>query len=47
MDADHLRNFIGFPLDTTMMIAHLMFSGALDELKKKLRILCAHGGRTR
>jgi len=43
MDAYYLRNFIGFPLDTTMMVAHLMFSGALDELKK-LRILCAHGG---
>lgn len=43
MDAYYLRNFIGFPLDTTMMIAHLMFSGALDELRK-LRILCAHGG---
>jgi len=43
MDSYYLRNFIGFPLDTTMMIAHLMFSGALDDLKK-LRILCAHGG---
>jgi aminocarboxymuconate-semialdehyde decarboxylase len=43
MDAYYLRNFIGFPLDTTMMVAHLMFSGALDELSK-LRILCAHGG---
>jgi aminocarboxymuconate-semialdehyde decarboxylase len=43
MDAYYLRNFIGFPLDTTMMIAHLMFSGALDDLAK-LRILCAHGG---
>ena len=43
MDAYYLRNFIGFPLDTTMMIAHLMFSGALDDLKK-LRIVCAHGG---
>ena len=43
MDDYYLRNFIGFPLDTTMMIAHLMFSGALDDLKK-LRILCAHGG---
>ncbi len=43
MDTFYLRNFIGFPLDTTMMVAHLMFSGALDELKK-LRILCAHGG---
>jgi len=43
MDEYYLRNFIGFPLDTTMMVAHLMFSGALDDLKK-LRILCAHGG---
>ena len=43
MDDYYLRNFIGFPLDTTLMIAHLMFSGALDDLKK-LRILCAHGG---
>ena len=43
MDDYYLRNFIGFPLDTTMMVAHLMFSGALDELKK-LRILLAHGG---
>ncbi len=43
MDDYYLRNFIGFPLDTTMMVAHLMFSGALDDLKK-LRILCAHGG---
>ena len=38
MDAYYLRNFIGFPLDTTMMVAHLMFSGALDDLKK-LRFL--------
>ena len=36
-------NFVGFTLDTTLMVAHLMFSGALDELKK-LRILLAHGG---
>ena len=39
----YLRNFIGFPLDTTMMVAHLMYSGALDELKK-LKILLPHGG---
>ncbi len=43
MDPYYLRNFVGFPLDTTLMIAHLMFSGALDELPK-LRILCSHGG---
>jgi aminocarboxymuconate-semialdehyde decarboxylase len=43
MDAYYLRNFVGFPLDTTMMIAHLMFSGALDDLKK-LRFLVSHGG---
>ncbi len=43
MDKYYLKNFIGFPLDTTLMVAHLMFSGALDDLKK-LKILCAHGG---
>jgi aminocarboxymuconate-semialdehyde decarboxylase len=43
MDGYYLRNFVGFPLDTTMMVAHLMFSGALDDLKK-LRFLLAHGG---
>jgi aminocarboxymuconate-semialdehyde decarboxylase len=43
MDEYYLKNFIGFPLDTTLMVAHFMFSGALDELKS-LRILCAHGG---
>lgn len=39
----YLSNFIGFPLDTTMMVAHLMYSGALDELEK-LKILLPHGG---
>ena len=34
MEGYYLRNFIGFPLDTTLMLAHLMFSGALDDLKK-------------
>jgi aminocarboxymuconate-semialdehyde decarboxylase len=43
MDPYYLRNFVGFPLDTTLMVAHLMFSGALDDLKK-LRFLLAHGG---
>lgn len=43
MDDYYLSNFVGFPLDTTLMISHLMFSGALDEMTK-LRILCAHGG---
>jgi aminocarboxymuconate-semialdehyde decarboxylase len=42
-DDYYLRNFIGFPLDTTIMVSHLMFSGAMDELKT-LRILLAHGG---
>ncbi|HYC47357.1 MAG TPA: amidohydrolase family protein [Burkholderiales bacterium] len=43
MDEYYLSNFIGFPLDTTMMVAHLMYSGALDELPK-LKILLPHGG---
>jgi aminocarboxymuconate-semialdehyde decarboxylase len=43
MEGYELFNTIGFPLDEVIMVAHLMFSGALDELKK-LRILIAHGG---
>jgi aminocarboxymuconate-semialdehyde decarboxylase len=43
MDEYYLSNFIGFPLDTTLMVAHLMYSGALDELTK-LKILLPHGG---
>ena len=43
MDEYYLSNFVGFPLDTTLMVTHLMYSGALDELKK-LKILLAHGG---
>jgi len=39
----YLRNLIGNPLHTTIMAAHLMLSGALDELPK-LRICLAHGG---
>jgi aminocarboxymuconate-semialdehyde decarboxylase len=36
-------NLLGFPFDTTLMVAHLMFSGALDELKS-LKIVLSHGG---
>jgi len=43
MEGYELFNTIGFPLDEVIMAAHLMFSGALDELKD-LRILIAHGG---
>ena len=39
----YLSNLVGFPLDTVTMAAHLMFSGALDELPD-LRIVLAHGG---
>ncbi len=42
-DKYYLRNFVGFPLDTTIMISHLMFSGALDDLKT-LRFVFSHGG---
>jgi aminocarboxymuconate-semialdehyde decarboxylase len=43
MSEYYLSNFVGFPLDTTLMVAHLMYSGALDELKT-LKFLLAHGG---
>jgi aminocarboxymuconate-semialdehyde decarboxylase len=39
----YLRNLIGNPLQSTVMVANLMFSGALDELRK-LKICLAHGG---
>ncbi len=39
----YLTNLIGNPLDTTVMVANLMFSGTLDELPE-LRFLLAHGG---
>jgi aminocarboxymuconate-semialdehyde decarboxylase len=43
MEGYELFNTIGFPLDEVIMVAHLMFSGALDDLAR-LRILIAHGG---
>ena len=43
MNEYYLSNFVGFPLDTTLMVAHLMYSGALDELKT-LKFLLPHGG---
>lgn len=39
----YLGNLAGLPLDTALMAAHLMFSGALDELPR-LDIVLAHGG---
>lgn len=39
----YLTNLIGNPLDTTVMVANLMFSGRLDELPD-LKIALAHGG---
>ena len=43
MDGFELFNLIGYPLDSTIMIAHLMLTGALDDLKK-LKIVVPHGG---
>jgi aminocarboxymuconate-semialdehyde decarboxylase len=43
MDDYYLRNFIGYPLDTTIMVAHLIFSGALDDCPG-LRIVLPHAG---
>jgi aminocarboxymuconate-semialdehyde decarboxylase len=43
MEGYEFFNTIGFPLDEVLMVGHLMFSGALDELAS-LRILIAHGG---
>lgn len=43
MQGYQLFNTIGFPLDEVIMVSHLMFSGALDELPE-LKMLIAHGG---
>lgn len=43
MDAYNLMILMGYPIDTTIMVAHLMLSGTLDELPE-LKILLAHGG---
>ncbi|OZI67276.1 amidohydrolase family protein [Bordetella genomosp. 11] len=43
LESFYLTNLIGNPLDTTVMIANLMFSGRLDELPD-LKIVLAHGG---
>jgi aminocarboxymuconate-semialdehyde decarboxylase len=43
LDCYYLTNLIGNPLDTTIMMGKLMFSGALDELRD-LKMLLAHGG---
>ena len=39
----YLGNTAAMPFDTALMAAHLMFSGALDELPA-LKIILAHGG---
>lgn len=43
LDCYYLTNLIGNPLETTIMVANLMFSGALDELSR-LKLVLAHGG---
>jgi len=43
LDCYYLTNLIGNPLETTIMVANLMFSGALDDLPR-LKMLLAHGG---
>jgi aminocarboxymuconate-semialdehyde decarboxylase len=43
LEGYYLTNLIGNPLDTTVMLANLMLSGALDELDE-LKLCLAHGG---
>jgi aminocarboxymuconate-semialdehyde decarboxylase len=43
LDCYYLGNTVAMPFDTALMAAHLMFSGALDELPA-LKIILAHGG---
>lgn len=43
LDRYYLISSMGFPLDTSLLAAHLMSGGALDELKA-LRFVLPHGG---
>jgi aminocarboxymuconate-semialdehyde decarboxylase len=43
LESYYLTNLIGNPLDTAVMVANLMYSGALDDLPE-LKICLAHGG---
>lgn len=43
LSAFHLNNVIGNPLDSTVALAHLIFSGTLDRFPG-LKLLVAHGG---
>jgi aminocarboxymuconate-semialdehyde decarboxylase len=43
LEAYYLTNLVGNPVDTTVSLANLLFSGALDELAG-LKMLVAHGG---
>lgn len=43
LSAHHLNNIIGNPLDTTVALAHLIYSGTLDRYDR-LKLCVAHGG---
>ena len=43
LECYYLTNLVGNPLDTTIMLANLMYSGTLDELPD-LKLCLAHGG---
>jgi aminocarboxymuconate-semialdehyde decarboxylase len=43
LDSHYLYNVVGQPVETTVALSHIIFSGLLDR-HPKLRILAAHGG---
>jgi aminocarboxymuconate-semialdehyde decarboxylase len=43
LDQHYLANVVGQPVETTLALSHLIFSGLLDR-RPRLRILAAHGG---
>jgi aminocarboxymuconate-semialdehyde decarboxylase len=43
LDEHYLANVVGQPVETTLALSHLIFSGLLDR-RPGLRILAAHGG---
>jgi aminocarboxymuconate-semialdehyde decarboxylase len=43
LDRHYLYNVVGQPVETTVALSHIIFSGLLDR-RPRLRILAAHGG---
>jgi aminocarboxymuconate-semialdehyde decarboxylase len=43
LDRHYLANVVGQPVETTLALSHMIFSGLLDR-RPRLRVIAAHGG---